>query len=231
MLRYLFKISYFRAFICLFRYFFFFYKFKFIKEDNEVAKNFAINYEKNAIISDEKLSIKKIILLFKSFKNQRSTWLLNPLSSLIFLKKEDAKILSIGPRFESEIFNIRSYGFKSKNIKAIDLHSYSPLIDIGDIHNIKYENNSFDLLICGWVLRYSTDRDKAISEMIRVTKNGGIIAIGVSFNNQEDIHPTTISILNKISKNVKKVYFNIDPTDFPEDHKKKYSLLIFSVNK
>ena len=230
MLRYLFKISYLRAFICLFRYFFFFYKFKFIKEDNNVAKNFAINYEKNEILN-QKFSIKKIILLFKSFKNQRSTWLLNPLSSLIFLKKEDAKILSIGPRFESEIFNIRSYGFKSENIKAIDLHSYSPLIDIGDIHNIKYENNSFDLLICGWVLRYSTDRDKAINEMIRVTKNEGIIAIGVAFNNQKDIHPTSKGILEKISKNVKKVYFNLEPSDFLENHKKKYSLLIFSVRK
>ena len=225
------KISYFRAFICLFRYFFIFYKFKFIKKDNEEAKNFAIDYEKNVILENEKLSIKKIVLLFKSFKNQRSTWLLNPVSSLIFLKKEDAKVLSIGPRFESEIFNIRSYGFKSKNIKAIDLHSYSPLIDIGDIHNIKYENNSFDLLICGWVLRYSPDRDKAISEMIRVTKDGGIIAIGVAFNNQKDIHPTSKGILEKISKNVKKVYFNVDPSDFPENHKKKYSLLIFSVSK
>ena len=42
---------------------------------------------------------------------------------------------------------IRSMGFKWKNIKAVDLHTYSNLIHLGDMHKLEFPDNSFDLII------------------------------------------------------------------------------------
>jgi SAM-dependent methyltransferase len=99
-------------------------------------------------------------------------------------------VLSIGPRTEGEIFNIYSHGFTLNKIKAIDLISYSKLIDIGDMHDLPYEDNKFDLVILGWCIAYSDNKKIAIEEAIRVTRHGGTIAIGVSYspkNNDEII--------------------------------------------
>lgn len=46
-----------------------------------------------------------------------------------------------------------------------------------------YEDNTFDVVICGWTISYSQNPKKAASEMVRVAKNGGIIGIAVDFSN------------------------------------------------
>ena len=40
-----------------------------------------------------------------------------------------------------------------KNITALDLFSYTPKFDMGDMHKMPYNNNSFDIIISGWCLR------------------------------------------------------------------------------
>ena len=57
---------------------------------------------------------------------------------------------------------IRSLGFKWKNIEAIDLHSYSNLVKLGDMHQLEFADNSFDFIISGWTLRYSNNVNKAL---------------------------------------------------------------------
>lgn len=89
----------------------------------------------------------------------------------------DAKVLTIGPRTEGEIFCLIGYGFKPKNIRGLDLISYSPYIDVGDMHNMPYENNTFDVVICSCVLVYSVDPQTACNEIMRVCKNDGLICI------------------------------------------------------
>ncbi len=89
----------------------------------------------------------------------------------------NAKVLSIGPRTEGEIFCLISHGFKPKNITGIDLISYSPYIDVGDMHNMKYDKDSFDIVICSCVLVYSKDPLLACSEILRVCQNGGLICL------------------------------------------------------
>ncbi|MCH8073872.1 MAG: hypothetical protein IIA09_18220 [Proteobacteria bacterium] len=37
-----------------------------------------------------------------------------------------------------------AYGFNLKNIQAIDLFSYSPLIDVMDMHEMEYGDSRFD---------------------------------------------------------------------------------------
>ncbi len=42
--------------------------------------------------------------------------------------------------------------------------------------NLPFENESFDIVVTGFGLRNVADIDKAVSEMIRVTKKGGFVA-------------------------------------------------------
>ena len=52
------------------------------------------------------------------------------------------KILILGPRYENEIYLAKAFGFKK--VYALDTFSYSPLVEMGDIHNLKYSDNFFD---------------------------------------------------------------------------------------
>ena len=66
-----------------------------------------------------------------------------------------------------------------KKVRGLDTHSYSPLIDVGDMHSMQYEDAYFDNIICGWTLSYSTDPKKAGAEMTRVLAPGGYLVISV----------------------------------------------------
>ncbi|MBO6562231.1 MAG: class I SAM-dependent methyltransferase [Nisaea sp.] len=106
--------------------------------------------------------------------------LIRPLSVIdpVYEKASNMRVLSIGPRNEMEIFNLIAHGFHPENISAIDQVSNSPLIDIGDMHAIPHPDNSFDVMINGWALPYSTDHQTAVNEMCRILKPGGLFCIG-----------------------------------------------------
>jgi SAM-dependent methyltransferase len=118
----------------------------------------------------------------------RSHILVRPLSVIEALKV-DARILSIGPRTEGEIFNLAAHGFVLNNISALDLISYSPRVRVGDMHQMPYPDESFDGVVVGWVIAYSDDPSAAAREIIRVTRPGGVVAVGVEYNplSQEEI--------------------------------------------
>jgi len=111
-----------------------------------------------------------------------------PLYAIDYIAKNRAnmKVLCIGPRTEGEILNLYSLGFAPENIFAVDLFSYSPWVDIGDMHELPYQEDSFDLVLAGWVFAYSNAPKKAAAEIARVSKPGAYIAIGCEY------HPLTI---------------------------------------
>jgi hypothetical protein len=113
----------------------------------------------------------------------RSHILIRPLLSLdpIVNNISDLKVLSIGPRTEGEIFNLMGYGFKSENITGVDLISYSPYIKIGNMHQLPFEDNSFDVIVCGWCISHSDEPKKAAEEIMRVSKPGAIVSLGVAY--------------------------------------------------
>ena len=96
------------------------------------------------------------------------------------------KVLSIGPRSEGEIFNLFANGFEFKNIVGIDLFSYSPLIKLSDMHNIKEDDDQFDLVLMGWCLAYSNNKKKALEEAKRVLKKNGMLIIGYTLTQRTD---------------------------------------------
>ena len=172
------------------------------------------------------------------FTGQRSTMLIAPLKSLDFVNFKNAKVLSVGPRTESEIFNLVGHGFKLKNIEAIDLQSYSKVIKLGDLLDIPFENDKFDIVICGWVLSYTNKVKKGIDEMIRVTKNNGIICIGISDHDTKVTKESLSSsgeIINYFGENLKEVYFKYHPKDLKnrttEQNKSYRSVVIVEIKK
>jgi predicted SAM-dependent methyltransferase len=66
--------------------------------------------------------------------------------------------------------------FKSqKNLNYTTADLYSPIADVkADICDLPFEENSFDVVFCNHVLEHITDDKKAMSELFRVLKPGGM---------------------------------------------------------
>lgn len=96
-----------------------------------------------------------------------------------------AKFLCIGPRNEAELYSVFSHGVDPANVYAVDLIGSEPFVASGDMHNLPFDAGTFDYIFVGWVLAYSNNIPKAISEMVRVAKDGAFVVIGADFNEFE----------------------------------------------
>jgi len=124
-----------------------------------------------------RISWKRLGYIIGQFHSIRSLIPIWPLKAFDFFRPINMKVLSVGPRTEAELFRLVSMGFQLKNIKSVDIQSYSKLVELGDIIKMPFEDNSFDLVIIGWVLVYTNEPAKAIKEVVRVLKNNGIVTM------------------------------------------------------
>ncbi|MCR9191717.1 MAG: class I SAM-dependent methyltransferase [Gammaproteobacteria bacterium] len=130
----------------------------------------------------------KQVLCFTSHR-YRTEGLMNILRTIMMVNPMETKLLCVGPRNEGEILLFPAYGFPLKNIAAIDLFSYSPLIKTMDMNALTYADNSFDVYYSSAVIVYSPNITLSISESIRVTKPGGLIAINFGSNGDPRLVP------------------------------------------
>ncbi len=114
----------------------------------------------------------------------RPDLLVYPLFSIDYLRTHapHMKFLSVGPRSEAELFSLVAQGASLQNIRGLDLISYSPYVDLGDMHAMPYPDRLFDSIVLGWVLAYSKEPIKAVQEVLRVAKPGAFIAVGCEYN-------------------------------------------------
>ena len=167
------------------------------------------------------------ILAFENFSNDftmpRMEWLIKAVTSIEFAHK-NASFLVIGPRTESDILRLKGDGFY--NVIGLDLISYSANIVLGDMHDIPFSENSFDVVIMGWTLSYSNNPSQVASEILRVAKPSALVAIGVehatensrSLNRSGLLDPledanrvnTVDQILELFEPSVKNVFFRHD---------------------
>lgn len=120
----------------------------------------------------------------RGMDRRRTERLINVLRSVHGLDVSSAQVLNIGPRNEMEVLLLRLYGFKAQNIRAVDLFSYSPHIQVMDMHELAFADDSFDVTYCAYTLRYSDKIERACHEIARCTKHGGLVA--VSFVTEAD---------------------------------------------
>lgn len=133
-----------------------------------------------------KETVKFNLIGLEDMGGARTHQLIRPLVSIERIQRTQnkLKVISIGPRSEAEIFNLYAYGFKLKNITGLDLITYSPYVHIGDMHQMPFDNSSFDVAIAGWVFVYSENPKLAAKETIRICKDKAIIAVTASYNNR-----------------------------------------------
>jgi ubiquinone/menaquinone biosynthesis C-methylase UbiE len=95
------------------------------------------------------------------------------------------------------------------------------------MHDLPYPDKSFNVVISGWAIAYSNRPQRCVDEMIRVCVNGGLIAIGITFDgandegvravarNEKDIEGTnfrTVRDFEKMfGKHLHRVLFQQDP--------------------
>lgn len=138
--------------------------------------------------------------------NDRIKLLIDPLMSIEKMDQK-SKFLIIGPRNENDLYVLASKGVKMNRITGLDLISYSSRIILGDMHEIPFEENTFDAVIFGWTLSYSSNPAKAMDEVIRVTKPEGLLAIGVEYSNlnkddSENLLGYSIQDYQKLNKRI-----------------------------
>jgi hypothetical protein len=129
--------------------------------------------------------------------------------------------LSIGPRSEIEIFGMMAAGFHPDRIKAVDLFSYSPYVDLGDMHRLPYADNSFDIVFLGWVLSYSRDQAAVARELMRIGRDHAIVVLAgdysddnrdrTAFNDETTHMQNCDQLLALFGERVGRVYFRHDP--------------------
>jgi|AGTN01.2.fsa_nt_gi hypothetical protein len=130
-----------------------------------------------------------IASLKQSVGIDRPMLLLYPVLGLetVWKNAGNLRVLSIGPRSEMEIFSLLAGGFRAENIKALDLISYSPYVDIGDMHAMPYEADSFDVILLGWVIAYSRDVSAMAREVIRCAADRAVVAISADYADEASI--------------------------------------------
>ncbi len=170
----------------------------------------------------------------------RAQLLAYPLAAIRLSKA--TPILVIGPRSEGELLLLKGLGFR--NVRGLDLITYSPWVDLGDMHAMPYRADTFGVAILSWCLAYSDNRHKAAGDVVRIVKHGGLVAVGVEYSAEkvEDVQKrigyeicdkdrmtSTDQILGYFGAAVDRVFFRHDLPDHPVD--KWQLLVIFSVKK
>jgi hypothetical protein len=112
--------------------------------------------------------------------NSRMRHLIKPLAGMENITPASS-VLVIGPRNEWDLCLLRKEGFH--NVTGLDLISYSPLIQIGDMHDLATAcaGKTFDCVLCGWTLSYSATPQLAAESILSVVKDGGIVGLAVEY--------------------------------------------------
>lgn len=100
------------------------------------------------------------------------------------LKPESVLDVGCGEGFTLEKFKNKNIGKKLVGIDFLDTaikigKKERPYLDlrIGNIYDIPFKDNSFDLVVCSEVLEHVDDPEKALSELERVTKKYILLSV------------------------------------------------------
>ncbi len=137
--------------------------------------------QRNNVLSPSTLSLERHRLLWLYLKNET-----NFFQSGLDLDSEKLKVLHFAP--EQAFYKL----FRNqKNLDYTTTDLFSPLADVkADICNLPFQDNSYDIILCNHVLEHIPNDTKAMQELYRVLKPGGM---GIFQIPQELSRPVTFS--------------------------------------
>lgn len=143
-----------------------------------------------------------------SLERHRLIWLYLKEKTVFFSGRQ--RVLHIAPE---ACFIPRFEKLHGDNYVTADIES--PLAKVKmDIHNIPFEQNSFDVVLCNHVLEHVKDDIRAINEIHRVLKPGGFAILQVPFFSP--VPDTTFEDASVTDKREREKMFGQD------DHVRKY---------
>jgi SAM-dependent methyltransferase len=120
-----------------------------------------------------------------SLERHRALWLFLQKETNFFTKK--IKILHVAPEqyFYEKFMQMPNIEYVAVD-KYPDSYSYNNKTIEMDITDIKYPDNSFDVVMCNHVLEHIPDDAKAMSEMCRVMKKDGWAILNVPVDSKRE---------------------------------------------
>ena len=116
--------------------------------------------QRNNVLSPSTLSLERHRLLWLYLQNETD----------FFTSEKKLKVLHFAPE---QAFYKRFRNQKNLDYTTTDL--FSPLADVkADICNLPFEDNQYDIILCNHVLEHIPDDTKAMQELYRVLKPGGM---------------------------------------------------------
>lgn len=139
--------------------------------------------QRNNALSPSTLSLERHRLLWLYLKNETD----------FFTSNERKKVLHFAPEQAFyKPFRIQ------KNINYTTTDLFSPLADVkADICDLPFEDNSYDVIFCNHVLEHIPDDTKAMLELFRVLKKGGMAILQVPQDLQRELTFTDDSITDE----------------------------------
>lgn len=121
--------------------------------------------QRNNVLSPSTLSLERHRLLWLYLKNETD----------FFTSVEKKKVLHFAP--EQAFYKL----FRNQeNINYTTTDLFSPLADVkADICNLPFDDNSYDIIFCNHVLEHIPDDTKAMQELFRVLKPGGMAILQI----------------------------------------------------
>lgn len=118
--------------------------------------------QRNNVLSPSTLSLERHRLLWLYLNNETD----------FFTRSNDQKIKVLHFAPEQAFYKI----FRNqKNLDYTTTDLFSPLADVkADICDLPFEDNSYDIILCNHVLEHIPDDKKAMQELYRVMKPGGM---------------------------------------------------------
>jgi len=89
----------------------------------------------------------------------------------------DREVNAIGIDLSTEDLKIAKS--RIKDFTVTDTNKSSCAFGVGDIQSLPFKDNTYDAVICSEVLEHLESLDNAVSEIVRVLKPGGVLAVSV----------------------------------------------------
>lgn len=92
-------------------------------------------------------------------------------------RPDHGSVLCVGCRNALELDRFRARGFG--DVVGIDVFSQREDIQVMDMHELTFPDDSFDVVYCSHALEHSYDVRRVVGEMIRVAREGALVGVEV----------------------------------------------------